>query len=100
MLTALAISCMLGLPQSPCSGPGCSGTGGGFPVAPCDQGWGGGWHHGHHGIGHGLFCHKVPCPLGSYVPCGDDWAMRMHGGIPISTGPISSPVELAPAAPR
>src|SRR4051794_19048748 len=37
MLTAMALACMLGMPQSDCSGPGCSGTGGVCPDGGCEQ---------------------------------------------------------------
>src|SRR3954451_22987745 len=97
MLTTLALACMLGMPQSTCTGPGCSGTGGGFPLPMDGCGQGGACMGGHHLGSHPWFCHKEPCPLGSFVPCGDDWAVRMHGASPVSAGPITLPS--GPAAP-
>jgi hypothetical protein len=101
MLTTLAMACMLGQFQPPCSGPGCGGTGG-FPVATYGQGHGRGLSifHPYRSL-YSLLFTECACPLGSGVPNGDLWAAQMHGMLPAPAAmpaPASTPAS-APAQP-
>ena len=89
MLTAIALAYMLGLPQSPCSGPGCSGPSG--PPGPSHAEAGGKVKIFHHGGG-GVTCYAHgACPLGMFVPCGDDWAVNMRRGVASNPEPVTTP---------
>lgn len=102
MLTALGVAFLLSQPDPSCVG--CGGTGpGGFPV-----GHGHGSGYGHRAIKRvldyckgdlwGLQAQKCACTLGTYVPGGDNWALQMHGGVPVSA-PVITPAPAPTPAP-